>query len=207
MKQVETNLRRIYAMAMEEEKAIGLNWYPSAWEQCKIIAGRQEVNPVKVAGVVAALSPGMEWGRNLVVAEDLIKLWKAGKEIPSSLSVYGYGAIRKAKRILEGELPTDVMQTAKKTKSFFLNMIGWEEQVTIDRHAKAAAYWLIGPKGGSDNNLSKVGKKEYDELVGEYRGVARQLGLEPAQLQAIVWVTWKRISKETWIERNSSTSK
>ena len=194
----ETNILKVYARATDGDIDFGLHWYQHAQDAAKAIAGRcTTATTVEVIGVIAALSPGLSWGLNVLQAEQLIKAHESGDELPL-VGSYGRKNIDKAIRILNHEWPLDVLG-GNKVRAFFYNIlfpIG-DAHVTIDRHAKAIVINAPATRKGwaSDNVLSTVKKSEYDYIAWHYTVIAKRLGLIPSQLQAIVWVAWKRINE------------
>lgn len=191
-KRIERNILSVYHQATDHDMDEGLFWYQRAHDEIQLVANRHGITIKQACGVVAAISPGLSWGLNILQADKFIYAWvggKRGKDLPM-VGAYGMNAIRKALRMLEGEEPLKVFseKTGPKTYNFYLNLIDPQsEEVTIDRHAKGAAYLVTGEKNAI------VGRKEYGYLAGHYQTLAERLGLIPNKLQAICWVTWKRI--------------
>lgn len=188
---IENNLKRAYACANADDIAYGLNWYQIAHDVACKLADDYGCTVKQACGVIAALSPGRNWEVNQDDAKTIIahySIGKRGKELPL-VGSYGWGNIIKAERILSGESPLDVLG-GEKVRSFFCNIYDptSEECVTIDRHAKSAALGeVLGDKG------TVPSKGEYLYLSEHYRKLAAKLNLLPHQLQAIVWVVWRRL--------------
>ncbi len=72
-----------------------------------------------------------------------------------------------------------------KVNAFAQNLGGHLDAVTIDAHASQAAFNDVTFR----KNLRWM---PYSILADAYRDVARTVGLAPCDLQAILWVTWKR---------------
>lgn len=200
-RRIETNLLRNFALATPADYATGLHWYQTAYNTAVDIAAQYSLDVWKSAGVVAALSPGLEWGRNVLQAEELIRAWVAGNTLPI-VGVYGRKNVEKARRMLAGEWPLEVMPaTSPKTRAFFYNIL-WPEGdalVTVDRHAKAIAYNLASERAGSaskDAESAVKGEGEYAYLSWHYRTIAARFQLVPSQFQAILWTNWKRRGEE-----------
>jgi hypothetical protein len=193
-KRIERNILSVLSQATDQERDIGMFWYRDANSACQIIAERQEVPLPHVIGVVAALSPGNEWGRNLLDAERLIDGWKIDN-VPM-VGSYGMGNITKAIRILNGEIPMDVLG-GNKTKSFYQNILDPEYigVVTIDRHAKGLAIESRSNRGATADKDAIVTPGEYPWYAMHYVRLAERLGLIPNQLQAITWGVWKRLAE------------
>lgn len=151
----------------------GYNWYDRAQEIAdKLGKGNLQMG----AGVIAAMSPQKNWDVNLRLAHDMFNKGKAGH----------YGVqVTKARRILEGENPEDVLGQLKEG-NFYKNIVNPDDPsaVTIDRHANDVA---INQKMGQANRgLSSEGR--YNIFHSAYTTAAGHLGIEtPSRLQASVW--------------------
>lgn len=175
------NILDVYNQASPHDIAEGLRWYDGAKKECSNLARRNKISLRKAIGIVAALSPRVNWGRNVIAAQSLVR----------GLPGEGFGANKsKAFRILEGEDPNDVLG-GDKVRSFFSNISrpSTSTAVTIDR-------WAIRVTLGSQDWKAKVNTptaKQYLQLGNEYREAAALVGLRPSELQAITWVTIKRL--------------
>ncbi|MEK9955023.1 MAG: hypothetical protein VW577_06405, partial [Pelagibacteraceae bacterium] len=82
----------------------------------------------------------------------------------------------------------------QKIVSFFSNIIG-EDTCTVDGHAKNIYY---GERHGLTSDKSNIGKKEYAMIQEAYVNAGKQVRfngrpLKAFEMQAITWVTWRRI--------------
>lgn len=184
-----THLDNISAMldaATPEEWRDGLTWYATANDISQLVGeltfGRQDAHAtIKGAAIVAALSPQVDWDTNVNRAISFAR----GEEI-AGLS----DGIGKARRIADnGENPALVLG-GRKVRSFWHNICGNSNAVTIDRHAVAIA---VGrPVGDAYAKcLERLGC--YQQIAAAYRTVARRLDLQPCQVQAITWLAWRRL--------------
>lgn len=171
------NLRSVWGRATPQEVADGLRWYEVA-HQVALHAGDAVVG----AGVLSALSPSLPWGRNVQAFYEVI----AGRATRDQTGAN----LAKAQRILAGEPPLSVLG-GPKTRSFYANILlpANPEKVTVDRHA----YSALAGGGLSNTELTKLRQKDYDAASSHYLELAREVGLVPCQLQAILWLTWRRI--------------
>ena len=79
--QLSHNAREIVAkftLATSQEVQLGCDWYPSAYKIAVRMADTYGVPTKTVAGVIASLSTSNRWERNVLDAEALIKVWRAG---------------------------------------------------------------------------------------------------------------------------------
>lgn len=178
MSEFTDNILTAFDRASDKDIEDGLTWYESAKAFAQTLTPD---NPATGAGIIAALSPMTSWPENMRKASMLV----------DTGSTYGLPAnIAKAQRILNGESPLDVLKGLK-VRAFYLNIMGVNshEAVTIDRHAIDVAHGRVM----SDAERSPwFGKRKNGELVQAYLNAARPIGITGAQLQAIVWVYWRR---------------
>lgn len=176
------NILRTYVLASDADIADGMAWYDEAR------ALGAELSPGDVArgvGVIAALSPMTAWPLNV----------RRAREVFATGTTAGLrNNVAKAERIFNGESPLDVLSGPKVT-SFFHNIMGDGMAVTVDRHAIDVAYGRVQ----TDSERAKaVSGKRYGIIRDAYSHVAQILSDEMgrivtgAQLQAIVWVYWRR---------------
>jgi hypothetical protein len=95
-------------------------------------------------------------------------------------------ALEKARSILAGVDPTEVLPMDLKTGHFFLCIFdpADPDAVVIDRHAHDI---VAGMKyGNGDRGLDNVNR--YESIADAHRVAAKRLGMVPSELQGIVWV-------------------
>lgn len=187
------NIIAIYKLANPSEIKHGMTWYLNALTDCKKIAEQLKLPTHIVVGVVSALSPNNQWERNILNAHDLCKAFIDGQDM-DSLKVSTYHAMkRKAWHILENMPTYDetiVILNGKKIVSFFRNIMGDETDITIDGHARNIYY---NDRQGLTTPNTSIRKLEYIDIQKAYKRASKKLGLKAYELQAITWVTWKRI--------------
>lgn len=170
-------LREEWADADEQSLTIGADWYPTEHAWTMHLASKHDHTTEQVAAIAASLSPRVTWHRAKVLTELILE----GHDI----SGMALGRpVRKAEQVLAGLDPRTVVSGHKVT-SFYHNLLGEYEWVTIDTHS-------FGQVSGRDYN---DGGAHFLERSGVYlaytecfRTVARDVGLQPATLQAILWV-------------------
>ena len=191
------NILATYKMATPEEKRDGIVWYADALRDCTRIALDTCVPLHIVVGVVASLSPNNKWERNIINAKDLIHAHVNGDGM-DSVNVSTYHKMKsKAWSILEA-MPNhdgviDILN-GQKIVSFYRNIMG-DDTCTIDGHARNIAY---AERVGLTDDKTNIGVKEYRTLQAEYVQAAKRTrvngrALKAFELQAITWVTWRRI--------------
>lgn len=183
----------IYKLANPSEIQHGLTWYVNALTDCRNIANDLELPIHIVVGVVSALSPNNKWERNIVNAKDLCTAFINGNDM-DSIKVSTYHKMKqKAWSILE-QMPsyeeTIEILNGKKIVSFFRNINGDEQDITIDGHARNIYY---NDKQGLTTPNTNIKKSEYKDIQKAYLRASRKLGIKAYELQAITWVVWRRI--------------
>ncbi len=180
------NILATYDGATKADIETGTYWYLDAHGIAKDIAHEHRTTPAVVAGVIAALSPRLEWGANLNLAHRFI----ASGGLQSGYLKVG---LAKAQRILDGDPETiETILGGPKVRAFYDNIAtaGRSDRVTVDRHAIDIARG----RHQTDMTRGSLTVKQYEALADEYRTAARIIGggLFPAQLQAITWTAWRR---------------
>jgi hypothetical protein len=178
--------------------AAGARWY----RRMSIIthghAARLNVSPVAIGGVYAAYSINTPWHANLRMVAVLLRA-----RVPYRGTLTD--SIEKAERILSGEDAYTVLSSkdgkSRKTRSFALACSGDYSSVVVDRWAYGVATgWAECPKHGRPCGKNGKGHactrvpegSEYDAIADAYRAVASMWGMEPAIVQAIVWVAARK---------------
>lgn len=173
------NVLAVYNAATADQIREGLSWYFDAHNFALIL---DPENPHRAAGVIAAMSPMMNWETNK----------QAAARAYFYKSADGLGLSRncaKANLILGGADPLDILG-GKKVRAFYqtiLNPAGDIDPV-IDRHAYDIAVGMVTDEKAR-STLSRKGR--YEEFAAIYREAARIAGIGSSQMQAITWVTWR----------------
>ena len=204
------NIIAMRRKAKRNDVAAGVAWYANAYDACMAIALRYDVPVHIVVGVVAALSPNNRWNTNLVNGEAIVRAFLDGDGM-DSVSVCTYTTMkRKAWSILEAmpmryksanadadnKLYDEVkpILNGKKIVCFYENIMG-DDTCTIDGHARNIAY---NERVNLTDNRTNIGIKEYANLQEAYRQAAKRCKVDgrqmkPYELQAITWVTWRKL--------------
>jgi len=172
--QYTANIIAVFKSATADQTARGRNWYPVAHELAMMVG---DGDARKGAGVIAALSANKGWGENVRLAKDA----REG-------NIHGHvgDALRKVRKIMDGEDPANVLPMSAKTGHFFrcIEDPTDPDPVVIDRHAHDIAVNEV--YGNADRGLSAKGR--YAALAHAYREAALQLGEIPSVVQAVTWV-------------------
>lgn len=185
----------VYQLATVTERIAGREWYPRAWQAAESIGAEYNLAPVTVAGIIAALSPRNRWERNLTDAENIIKAHTYGSPADAAnVKVCTFNANKqKAIKILTDSLYDyvsirDVLKGPKLVE-FFSCIVGDNLEVCIDGHAYSV--WA-GDRITLDS-VPKISTKLRETIKANYRNAAENVGILPSEMQAITWLTWRRL--------------
>ena len=199
--QLSVNAREIVAkfqLATSQEVQLGCDWYRSALNIAGRIASKYHIRVEVAAGVIAALSPNNRWERNIIDAEAMIKCWSAGgtDEDILAVKVCTYTKMQeKALNILKGGDIITVLNGPKIIEFFNCITNPLLNDVCIDGHA----YSVWFGQRLTMKQVPNIGKKLRQQIKTDYVDACTFINEElnesysPADIQAITWVTHKRI--------------
>jgi hypothetical protein len=171
-----TALDSVFSQADSRQYAEGFKWYDDANAELRLIALQHDSFIEIAAAICAALSPKLRWSANLLYTDWVFQ----GLTIPHLKT-----PVNKALAILESG-NVDLI-TAPKTSAFYRNLIGDLNRVTID-------VWMYRAAGLNDDDVKPW---HYRELELAVKRLANHYKVEPARIQAIIWIVireaWKRV--------------
>lgn len=187
------NITKYMQLATDSELNEGKNWYLDAYNFCLETASKSNLPLENVAGIVSALSPQTSWELNKKYTHAFI----ANKYVAKP-------KVTKAKaKVIHTELKSilDIytILNGRKTQAFFMNIIKPLENtgfVTIDRHAVAICIQnpsKVSPLLDSEYTKYVCTELKYNCLADAYKIVAKKYELLPHEVQAITWVTYRRL--------------
>ena len=179
-------LRAVVDGATDDQVDAGLTWYARYRVLSATLADRHGVTTEDAAAVLSILSPQCSVATSVLVADRVMGAFRAGgpeiaMDVPSggvlpaniATAVRWLGGDREPMAMDDGTTLSD----SRKTRSFFRNIMGSEDDVTVDTWATSAAgCTLEQPRGGA-----------YVAIAEAYRATARRYGWAPRELQAVVW--------------------
>ena len=192
------NIVAKFTLATTAEVVAGERWYTESYEIASRIARLHNLSTVRVAAVIAALSPNNRWERNIEDAENVITAFKHGNDqdvLEVKCCTYTANKL-KALAILKAEsLVYEDILKGPKTIEFFHCICHTADDVCIDGHAYSIWY-------GSRLTMKEVpniGKKLRERIKQDYREATDFINDElsvkfsTSQIQAITWVCHRRI--------------
>ena len=191
--QNQRHIQAVLDLASVADIVAGQDWYDTARDAAIALSDRYGVDVTTACGVIAALSPRNKWTRNLIDAENLINVYAtSGLEACDAVKVCTFGANKaKALRILASHPTLDVVEgilSGPKLTEFFRCIIG-QNDVCIDGHA----YSIWFGDRVTLANVPSIGVKLRRQIKADYMAVALKNDMPAYELQAITWVTHRRI--------------
>lgn len=173
-------------------------WYVKARTLAARIAHATGLTLEQVAGVIATMSPNVEWGlqeRHTLAFCQYILAGGNVKDAPGA----GYGKNRKkaAKIVLGGD--PHILCSGPKVYPFMLAILGDESQVVIDVWMGRSAVNVDVDQDTAARIISPVAVKRW--MVGIVRDLAATYGITPAIAQAAIWLDTKETmeaSRAVW---------
>ena len=188
----------VYNLATLTDKNQGLNWYARALTFAVQLSDLYNIETTTIVGVIAALSPRNRWERNMQDAESMVKVYANGGDYDDlmELKVCTFTAGKnKAAAILTNKVSDRAelltILNGPKLCEFFNCILGDVDDVCIDGHAYSI--W-VGDRI-TLANVPSIGKKLRQTIKADYQQAAKDLNVKSHELQAITWVTWRRLYK------------
>lgn len=185
------NIIAVYLRATPSDVAYGRSWYRAANVFAKGLARQHGVSLAQAAGIIAVLSPRVNWGVNMALAEE----WLEYGDVPTF-----YRTLDKLHAITAGGVDSGYMHDGKvfkraiagpKVYRFYLCILNpkRDDVIVVDRHALSIA---MGQRLDDTGQKILERKGVYLQVERAYIEAALALGLQPLHLQATTWVTWRR---------------
>jgi len=205
IKTMRANTRHISGMlqlASQTDIISGLEWYQRAYDLAvRFIHAYEGLTMGQAVGVIAALSPNNKWERNCIDAEAMIKTWAIGGDY-NAIKVCTFNKNKqKAIAILSLEsVDTEAIASilnGQKVVAFYRSIMGDKNAVCVDGHAYAI---FIGERIPTTKTPS-ITPKLFETIQRAYQLVSKRsvdlcgVELSPTQVQAVTWVTYRRLIK------------
>ena len=185
--QYVSNILALYDLASAEDLDNGRSWYQRACTFCRTLAENYERTLADVAGIMAVLSPACSFEQNVI---DTVNVLAANDDQP--VSTYGKQHAKAIEIRDYGIDPVDVLGK-NKTNAFWLNIVNptTASRVTVDRHAtRIAVDWQMDSDEAYYYNNTEA---KYNVIERAYLLAAERLDILPHVLQAITWITYRRV--------------
>lgn len=186
VREMKRRILRHWEAATAADLATGLEWYERAADVARALeAGTESVSFESAAGVIAALSPRNAWSSNVKGATAFVDAFAKGE--PQPLVAGTLSNRRKAWEILErsGD-PLEVLG-GPKVRAFYANITGDLFKVTVD-------VWACRAAEGSRCRDAAPNGRRYQLIELAYQQAADVVGHAPRDVQAAVWVYFRRVT-------------
>jgi len=170
------NIVTTFRRADADQRGRGAAWYDEAHALARAV---DPTDIRRAAGVIAALSPRMPWGRNVTLT---LQAYADGVATGAPFAA-------QATRILQGEDFATVLR-GPKTRAFAETIAdpSAAADVVVDRHAVSV---LLG-RNSTDADTARLDRKGvYRACADAYVAAGRILGVSPTVVQATTWVVWR----------------
>lgn len=163
----EAGLLEAWGLVPEETKTEALNggWYRESRRTARALARKHGVTLATAAGVIAALSPRIRWGTNVLGADMILGGSDSGPGFNTN--------VEKACRIRDGEKPLSVLG-GPKVRAFYRAIMGDKDAAVID-------VWMWRAIGVAPGSVP------YHKAEEALRSAANRCGVSVSDFQAIVW--------------------
>lgn len=178
---LRNNILRMLGKCKDEDF---FDWYSDARKVAINIANESDLPLIVVCGVIAAISPKMNWKRNIEEARTMCLTGECKQmgflKDKARAIINSTGTKSEILKILNGE----------KISAFFLNIYEphTSENVTIDRHAIRIA---LG-KNLTDAEIKTIPVKTYKVFENAYKAAADKYGTTPLIAQSATWVRYRK---------------
>ena len=207
MKHYKANILNLFNRCTPDEVRANRGWYNEAHQFAQRIAEKYSMETFVVAGIIAAISPAVNWEQNKVDAEAFISTFKRTSNVPNGICTTYRNNVLKALKIAKTDVSNRDLaiktiysillgkqKQGNKTASFFMNIAfpEYPAHVTIDRHSYRVAMGGEGERGAIRVNI-----KAYREISNAYLKASKQTTLTAVELQAVTWCKYKNeLTKE-----------
>lgn len=165
---------------VDESFENGRTWYFRAHERLWRLSHKHAVSVETVAGIAAALSPLTTWGSNLEALRAVLEGDQQRLDFHHGLK----GNQRKAKEILQGTDPLDVLGGQKVT-AFYRSLLLEPGAVCVDSHMWNAVERFGLSSASPTGNAARAIRTAVRMLASEFYK-------ETFQIQAIVWCKFRQ---------------
>lgn len=189
------NLQWMYDNVTHKDYQKGKGWYASANSFSHHLSVKYGISQMKASGIISAFSPLKEWNLNKRMAEEFIEskgTFYRHTELQAGKALLIYNG-KEDKQLIESSLG------GQKTINFFNNIYNPSDEnyVTVDRH-----HLYICLRA----DVQSCTQKQYSLIKENTIKFSKSVNLKPCDVQAMLWVTWKRLKKE-WNGKENKSEK
>lgn len=181
------NILAVYRDATPQEQDYWGRWYHHAKEDVSELSQKYNIPFVLAAAVTAVLSPGNNWGLNIMAAERVMSNINNPVELWPRIPGYGKNVAKARQILLTGDTQFVI---GPKVTVFFQSLLDPEKvkkQMVLDGHA--INIWR-GEKPRL-KGLKEPSTTERKAMLDDYSKAAEILGVSTQAVQAVTWYIWK----------------
>jgi hypothetical protein len=182
IRQQANRIKKILSKALDSEIAEGRSWYKDAHNFALSVTKEYDVTLKQACQLISLLSPQKKWEQNkadvlLFLEGETDGIFSTKKTLQECADVIDNGF----------EIPERRMKTFAFAKCIEEALNNESDPVVIDRHAIKIAFGQMSAKA------IIITDKRYKDAREAYIQVANETGIKAHEIQAITWVTYKRI--------------
>ncbi len=195
------NIVKMYETANQNEYWQGVDWYIDAHNFTKVLESDldYQISYKKIAGVIAALSPRNDWNRNKIDAKNICESFINLRSVDDvKVCTFNANKDKALKILLSDDKDIESILKGLKTVNFYRCIIGDHNAICIDGHAFSIACNEVRNLA----SIPPISPKNYKILQTEYKSATTfinkkyNLSLKVSDVQAITWVTYKRVNNK-----------
>jgi len=175
--------KKIIAKADSTDIEQGRSWYKAANKKVLALAVESGYSPEQVAGVIAVLSPMVEWNLNLKAATRFIRGKGKARGVP------GFSTNRrKAKEVLQGNLGA---VRGPKVEAFYHTLLNPDHAIPVIDTQMIAAFFE-GKAYRDDFGIVSRSEKRKEPMYQAVRQIAEEKKWTVSETQAVIWTCFKQ---------------
>lgn len=187
---------RKWLRQLADEGAPGRYWYENSGREVLKMVGGDVAEARKFVALLAIYSPQAKVDANSTFALRAWAQYKAGQPISVKTGVMD----RKAKNALDH---VDEFWSGEKTGNFFFNLLREIDPSTEGKQGATIDMWMM--RAGQYNSDAPTGT-QYSFMENETNRLAAELGWEPQQVQAAIWVAMKARMENSGVKKDTEAS-
>lgn len=190
-----TSLRK-WLRKLADEGAPGRYWYENSGREVLKMVGGDTQEARKFVALLAIYSPQAKVDANSTFALRAWAQYKAGQPISVKTGVMD----AKAQNALDH---VDEFWSGEKTGNFFFNLLREIDPTTEGKQGATIDMWMMRAGQYPTDNPTKT---EYSFMENETNRLAADLGWEPQQVQAAIWVAMKARMENAGVKQATEAS-
>ena len=187
---------RKWLKQLADEGAPGRYWYENSGREVLKMVGGDVQEARKFVALLAIYSPQAKVDANSTFALRAWAQYKAGQPISVKTGVMD----RKAQNALDN---VDEFWSGEKTGNFFFNLLREIDPSTSGKQGATIDMWMM--RAGQYDNDAPT-STQYAFMENETNRLAAELGWEPQQVQAAIWVAMKARMENTGVKKSTEAS-